>query len=179
MVPRDDGGGMNRWHAGCPDPARDGAVPAMPRAAESNPLRATAAKRPFRRILVVDDDRPSREGLSAALLGEGHAVNSAADAWQAMMHLRAHQFDVAVVDLDLPSVHGVGLGGWDVVRIARGYHPGIAVIVLSADEDPITGREAHALNVTGILRKPIGLGELARLVEASRPSFYTRFLSAF
>src|SRR5262245_19823960 len=147
--------------------------------AESNPLRTTAAGRPLRRILVVDDDRPSREGLSALLLSEGYAVDAAADAWQAMMHLRAHRFDVAVVDLDLPSVHGVDLGGWDVVRIARGYQPGIAAIVLSADEDPTTGREALALTVAGILRKPISLGELARLVEASRPSRYLRFLGAF
>jgi CheY-like chemotaxis protein len=154
----------------------------MPRAAESNPLQATPAGRPLRRILVVDDDRPSREGLSAALLREGHAVDTAADAWQAMVRLRAQRFDIAVVDLDLPSVHGVDLGGWDVVRIARGYQPGIAVIVLSADEDPTTGREALALNVSGILGKPISLGELTSLVEtsyASRPPDHPRFPAAF
>jgi CheY-like chemotaxis protein len=154
----------------------------MPRAAESNPLQATPAGRPLRRILVVDDDRPSREGLSAALLREGHAVDTAADAWQAMVRLRAQRFDIAVVDLDLPSVHGVDLGGWDVVRIARGYQPGIAVIVLSADEDPTTGREALALNVSGILGKPISLGELTSLVDtsyASHPPDRSRFPAAF
>jgi CheY-like chemotaxis protein len=154
----------------------------MPRAAESNPLHATPAGRPLRRILVVDDDRPSREGLSAALLREGHAVDTAADAWQAMVRLRAQRFDIAVVDLDLPSVHGVDLGGWDVVRIARGYQPGIAVIVLSADEDPTTGREALALNVSGILGKPISLGELTSLVDtsyASHPPDHPRFPAAF
>ena len=154
----------------------------MPRAAESNPLQATPAGRPLRRILVVDDDRPSREGLSAALLREGHAVDTAADAWQAMVRLRAQRFDIAVVDLDLPSVHGVDLGGWDVVRIARGYQPGIAVIVLSADEDPTTGREALALNVSGILGKPISLGELTSLVDASyasHPPDHPRFPAAF
>jgi two-component system aerobic respiration control sensor histidine kinase ArcB len=154
-------------------------VPAMPKAAESNPVLATAAGRSHRRILVVDDDRPSREGLSAALLREGHAVDSAADAWQAMVHLRTHRFDIAVVDLDLPSVHGVDLGGWDVVRIARGYQPSIAVIVLSADEDATTGRESLSLSVTGILHKPISLGELARLVKASRPYRYSKFLGVF
>jgi CheY-like chemotaxis protein len=161
---------------------KEAAVPAMPSATESNPDLATAAGRPHRRILVVDDDRPSREGLSAALLREGHAVDSAADAWEAMIHLRARRFDIAVVDLDLPSVHGVDLGGWDVVRIARGYQPGIAVIVLSTDDDPTTGREAPPLNVTGILRKPIGLGDLTSLVEAShahRPPDQSRFPAVF
>jgi CheY-like chemotaxis protein len=124
----------------------------------------TDAARPLRRVLVVDDDRSSREGLNAALLREGHAVETAADAWQAMVRLRAQWFDIAVVDLDLPSVHGVDLGGWDVVRIARAYQPRIAVIVLTA-EDPTPGPEALALDVTGILGKPISLGELTNLVE--------------
>src|SRR4029079_15005447 len=122
----------------------------------------------MRRILVVDDDRSSREGLTAALRGEGHAVETAADAWQAIVRLRAQSFDVAVVDLDLPEVHGVELGGWDVVRIARAYRPDIAVIVLSADEDADPGTEALALDVTGILGKPISLQELTSLVETLR-----------
>lgn len=130
-------------------------------------MTATAG-RLARRILVVDDDRPSREGLSTALRHEGHAVDTASDAWQAIVRLRAQSFDIAVVDLDLPAVHGIDLDGWDVVRIARAYRPSIAVIVLSADEDPTPGPEALALDVTGILGKPISLQELTRLVETLR-----------
>ena len=140
----------------------------MARTVTATAMKPTAAGRLARRILVVDDDHPSREGLSAALRGEGHAVDSASDAWQAMVALRAQSFDIAVVDLDLPSVHGVDLGGWDVVRIARAYRPGIAVIVLSADEDPTPGHEALALDVTGILGKPISLRELTDLVDTLR-----------
>ena len=124
--------------------------------------------RASRRILVVDDDRPSPEGQSTALLREGHSVDTAADAWQAIVRLRAQSFDIAVVDLDLPAVHGVELGGWDVVRIARAYQPDIALIVLSADEEAAPGTEARALGVTDILGKPISLQELTGLVEAAR-----------
>jgi DNA-binding response OmpR family regulator len=120
-----------------------------------------------RRILVVDDDRPSREGLGVALLREGHAVETAADAWEAIVWLRAQAFDVAVVDLDLPAVHGVEFGGWDVVRIARAYQAGIAVIVLSADEETTPASEAPAL-VAGVLAKPISLRDLTALVDALR-----------
>lgn len=140
----------------------------MARTMTADPIKATAAGRLARRILVVDDDRPSREGLSAALRREGHAVDTASDAWQAIVALRAQSFDIAVVDLDLPSVHGVDLGGWDVVRIARAYRPAIAVIVLSADEDATPGHEALALDVTGILGKPISLRELTNLVDTLR-----------
>jgi two-component system OmpR family response regulator len=129
---------------------------------------AATTGRLTRRILVVDDDRPSREGLSAALAREGHAVDAVGDAWQALIRLRAQSFDIAVVDLDLPAVHGIDFGGWDVVRIARAYRPDIAVIVLSGDEDPTPGPEALALDVTGILGKPISLQELTALVETLR-----------
>jgi CheY-like chemotaxis protein len=121
---------------------------------------------PSRRILVVDDDRPSREGLGTAFLREGHVVDTASDAWEAIVRLRARAFDIAVVDLDLPAVHGVDFGGWDVVRIARAYQPGIAIIVLSADEESVQAAEAHVLGVAGILAKPISLQELTALVEA-------------
>jgi CheY-like chemotaxis protein len=130
-------------------------------------MAATAA-RLGRRILVVDDDRSSREGLCAALAREGHTVDAAEDAWQAIVRLRAQSYDIAVVDLDLPAVHGVEIGGWDVVRIARAYWRDIAVIVVSGDEDTTPGPEALALDVTGILGKPISLQELTRLVETLR-----------
>ena len=137
----------------------------MSRAMTSGPFDAPAAGRLPRHILVVDDDRPSREGLGTALFREGHSVDTASDAWQAIVKLRADRFDIAVVDLDLPAVHGVDLGGWDVVRIARGYHPGIAAIVVSSEEDPTLGPEAGALGVTEVLGKPISLQQLTTLVE--------------
>jgi CheY-like chemotaxis protein len=65
-------------------------------------------------------------------------------------------------------VHGVDIGGWDVARIARAYRPDIAVIVVSADEDATPGPEALALDVAGILGKPISLQELTSLVENLR-----------
>jgi CheY-like chemotaxis protein len=135
------------------------------RAMASDPFPTLAARGRPRQILVVDDDPPSREGLSTAFLREGHAVDTAADAWQAIVRLRAHPFDIAVVDLDLPAVHGVDLGGWDVVQIARAYQPAIGVIVLSSDEDPTPGPEAHALDVNAVLGKPISLQQLTDLVD--------------
>ena len=137
----------------------------MLRAMASDPFHTLAARGRPRQILVVDDDPPSREGLNTAFLREGHVVDTAADAWQAIVRLRAHPFDIAVVDLDLPAVHGVDLGGWDVVQIARAYQPAIGVIVLSSDEDPTPGPEARALDVNAVLGKPISLQQLTDLVD--------------
>jgi len=133
----------------------------------SDPAGAvTAAEpRPGLAILVVDDDRSSREGLRGALAHDGHRVEAAADAWQALARIRHERFRLAILDLDLPPVHGLDLGGWDLVRIARGYQPGIPLILLSAEDDPGVLREARALGVGGVLAKPIGLGQLRRLMD--------------
>jgi two-component system nitrogen regulation response regulator GlnG len=128
------------------------------------PARASLAS--GRHVLVVDDDRPSREGLRDALAREGHRVETAIDAWQAIAQLREGRFDIAVVDLDLPPVHGVELGGWDVAKIAHAYRPGIAVFVLSAEEDPGLQPRARAVGVAEVLAKPISLRQLTALIDA-------------
>ena len=127
-----------------------------------------------RRILVVDDDRPSREGLGMALLREGHVVETAGDAWEAIVRLRAQPFDIAVVDLDLPAVHGVEFGGWDVVRIARAYQAGIAVIVLSADEDAVPAAETTLPRRRGPREAHQPAGPDGPRGRAARPGEHTR-----
>src|SRR3989304_1024134 len=87
-----------------------------------------------KKILVVDDDLHSREGLRASLQGEGYRVETAADSWQAIKQIKECRFDVAILDLDLPPVHGVTVSGWDLARIFRAYHPAISIIVISAGD---------------------------------------------
>ena len=54
-----------------------------------------------RAVLVVGDDRASREGLRAALEGDGHAVETAADVWHALARTRDRDFDVVVVSAEV------------------------------------------------------------------------------
>ena len=133
-------------------------IPELPEAAPTRGTRRALS------VLVVEGDRPSRDGLRLALAHDGCRVEAVADAWQALAQVRRRRFDVAVVDLDLPPVHGLDLGGWDLVRIARGYQPEISLILLCAEDDPAVFRQARILGVAGMLAKPIGLGQLRRLM---------------
>jgi len=116
-------------------------------------------------ILVVDDDRPSREGLRDALVHGGYAVETAADTWQAIKKVRERPFEVAIIDLDLPPVHGVSLSGWDLVRIVRAYRPGTAIIVVSAEDDVALKARAQLLRVAEFLEKPISPTHVKALVR--------------
>jgi DNA-binding response OmpR family regulator len=108
-----------------------------------------------KRILLVEDDQHSRNGLQASLLAEGHGVEGVSDGWQAFRKIKEGIFDLAVVDLDLPSVLGVLVTGWDVVRILRAYAPEIPIIMMSAQEDGGIQRLVKRFKVSAFMVKPI------------------------
>ena len=95
----------------------------------------------------------------------GYAVETAADGWQAIKTIRERSFEAAIVDLDLPPVHGVDVGGWDLVRIFRAYNPAIAIIVVSAVHDAALQLRAEQLRVAAFLEKPISLVEVAAILR--------------
>jgi len=58
-------------------------------------------------ILVVDDNAGNRDLLRRWLLRDGHAVVEAADGGQALERARAAPFDLILLDVIMPRVHGV------------------------------------------------------------------------
>jgi len=118
-----------------------------------------------KRILVVDDHRHSREGLRESLSGEGYQVETAADGWQAIKKVKEGRFEVAIIDLDLPPVYGVDMSGWDLIRICRAFHPGITIIVVSAEAGQAVKAQAEELKVAKVLEKPIDPTQLKAIVR--------------
>lgn len=118
-----------------------------------------------KRILVVDDHSHSREGLRESLLGEGYEVETAADGWQAIKKVKGGRFEVAIIDLDLPPVYGVDMSGWDLIRICRAFHPGITIIVVSAEAGQEVNAQAEELKVAKVLEKPIDPTQLKAIVR--------------
>ncbi len=133
------------------------------------PSRGPATGQKQKRILVVDDDLHSREGLKASLLGEGYVVETAADGWQAFKKMKEGPFEVAIIDLDLPPVHGVAMNGWDLVRIFRVYNPAISIILVSAEEGREIQAQAEQLKVSEYLEKPITPTRLKAIVRTLDP----------
>lgn len=82
-------------------------------------------------LVLVDGDLRSGDGLDESLVGEGYAVDTSADSWQAIRKMKELHYDLAVIDLDLPPVHGVAVTGWDLGRIFRAYNPAISIVYLS------------------------------------------------
>jgi DNA-binding NtrC family response regulator len=78
------------------------------------------------RILVVDDDHNSREGLTELLSDEGHAVEACKAAVRALAALKTESYDVLLTDLIMP-----GMSGLELVRTARIEHPQLRCFVMT------------------------------------------------
>jgi DNA-binding response OmpR family regulator len=113
------------------------------------------------RILLVEDDRTLRIGLTDALTGEGHHVVAAADGHDARAVLREQRFDLIVLDVMLP-----GPSGLELLRELRARDGDTPVLLLTArgDEgDKVLGLE---LGADDYVTKPFSLRELLARVKA-------------
>src|SRR3989304_6701274 len=61
------------------------------------------------RILIIEDDTDLRETFWRALSREGYQVSQAGDGTEAISAVRMRPYDLAIVDLVLPRMGGVGI----------------------------------------------------------------------
>lgn len=121
------------------------------------------------RLLLVDPYGTSREGLGAALRDSGFTVETAEGSSEAIRKVGAGEFDLAIIDLDLPPAHGIAEDGWDLVRILRAADPALRMVLIAAECRPDTQAEALRYGAARLLEKPISPRELRTIVRGLRP----------
>jgi CheY-like chemotaxis protein len=126
--------------------------------------------KPCRRVLIVEDDKDSREMLRILLELDGHDVHEAEDGPAAISAALALQPDVALVDVGLP-----GLDGHEVARELRGgpAGPRILLVALTGYAEPEDRERSRKAGFDAHVAKPISpekLAELFRMLEAPRPT---------
>ncbi|HEY2991509.1 MAG TPA: sigma-54 dependent transcriptional regulator [Methylomirabilota bacterium] len=111
-------------------------------------------------VLVVDDDTDVRGLLAAVLENDGTAkVTEAASGAEAMNILGREEFDVAVVDVQLPDHSGL-----EILRWARAAEIDTELIVLTGHADVETAVEAMRLGAYDFITKPCKNAELREVV---------------
>ena len=113
------------------------------------------------RILVAEDDALLGDAVTAHLKRGGHAVDWVRDGAAADAALRAHAFDLVVLDLGLPRQ-----SGRDVLRRMRERSSTTPVLIVTAADataDRVAGLDAGA---DDYLVKPFALAELEARVRA-------------
>jgi DNA-binding NtrC family response regulator len=119
------------------------------------------------RVLVVDDERPTRLLMERELPRAGCVVATAESGEEGLEKVRSQEFDVILLDLKMP-----GIGGMETLRRIRDAGSSAEVVVLTGHPDVATAIEAMKLGAYDYLTKPFKLAEvevvLRRAAERQR-----------
>ena len=116
-----------------------------------------------RRLLLADDSLPIRECLTEILAGLGHEVAHASDGQQVLERLASEDFDLVLLDLNMP-----GLDGWDTLKRLHARHPLLPVVVITAQANQRDWMQA--MGARALLEKPLDLPLLGRTIESLIPA---------
>lgn len=112
------------------------------------------------KALVVDDEKPIRRFLIAALSSYGYSVSEAENAEQGIDLFFSLRPDILILDLGLPDRDGV-----EVIRQVR-RQASTPIIILSVREDETNKVAALDAGADDYLTKPFHIGELRARLRA-------------
>ncbi|MCW2752514.1 MAG: Two-component system response regulator [Aeromicrobium sp.] len=121
------------------------------------------------RVLVVEDEPRLAEGIGEWLRGDSHAVDIVGDGASALDRFAVNDYDVVVLDRDIPAVHGD-----QVCREIVASDSLARVLMLTAAAEILDRVDGLSLGADDYLTKPFAFPELAARVQAlgrrSRPA---------
>jgi len=112
-------------------------------------------------VLVVDDDKNTRDGLRHALRREGNVL-VAESADSALSILESQDVDIMLSDVRMPGMDGIKLMQRSLARM-----PELIVILLTAYGNVETAVEAMKKGAYDFLMKPVNLDHLDMLLKRS------------
>ena len=113
------------------------------------------------RVLVVEDETLLADAVATGLRREAIAVDVVYDGDAALERLGVHDYDVVVLDRDLPGTHGD-----DVCRTVVAARPSVRVLMLTAAADVTDRVDGLGLGADDYLGKPFAFAELVARVRA-------------
>ena len=111
----------------------------------------------MKRVLVVDDDRPTLDLVTRWLTAAGCEVHVAGTFGEGKLLIK-DPIDVLIVDVRLH-----GFNGLQLATRARTDQPKMRIVVVSGWEDPVLIREAAALDAV-FLNKPFSEADLLKAI---------------
>ena len=113
------------------------------------------------RVLLVEDDVLLGEGICAALRRAGLTVDWLRDGESARIALIDGSFDLVVLDLGLPRLHGSA-----VIEAVRGGGSQVPILVLTARDRVSERVQALNLGADDFMGKPFDTSELLARIRA-------------
>lgn len=120
------------------------------------------SKKPYEKILIVDDDEDIRKGLTQFFEGKGLQVFSAQSGEEALYIVKKYQPSVILLDLTLPGMDGIL-----ALKKIQEMAPGVGVIIVTGTNDEEIAKEAAKVGSYHYVVKPIDM-EYLELVVMTR-----------
>ena len=117
---------------------------------------------PATTILVVDDEDGIRQALDRFLTRLGYRVLQAASGSEALERQAAEQPQAMLSDIRMPNMSGV-----ELVPKALAQDSDLAIVMLTAIDEPRTAIECLKLGAFDYLIKPVDLDELEMSLQAA------------
>lgn len=115
----------------------------------------------MRKILIVEDDKFLNKMLTYNLTSDGYDVSSIFNVKSAKDAIEKHEFDLAILDINLPDGNG-----YDLCDYIKSIHEETLIIFLTANDqesDQIRGYEVGAIDY---ITKPFVISALQRKIKA-------------
>jgi len=114
------------------------------------------------KILVIDDDPAVKGFISKALQNKNHKVTSVSDGLEALGKIYSQEFDLAIIDVVLPRIHGTKL-----LQALKKHRPGTMVIMISGQADLEIAIESLRGGAFDFIKKPLRVEELEKVVDSA------------
>jgi DNA-binding response OmpR family regulator len=113
------------------------------------------------RILVAEDDPALAGFVKKGLEAEHYAVDLSGDGEQARAMAGEFEYDLVILDLNLPRVDGVS-----ILRHVRAHKPSVAILILTGRSRVEDRVECLDLGADDYLVKPFSFSELSARIRA-------------
>ncbi len=126
-------------------------------------MQSDEGRRPVatsRRILIVDDDRSSREIVAKILSLRRYDVDVAYNGHDALELVRRRDYGLALIDYRMPGMDGV-----ELVGKIRELRPNLVAVLVTGFPTIDTVYPAISIGVERVIGKPAGSDELLAVIE--------------
>jgi DNA-binding NtrC family response regulator len=117
----------------------------------------------MKNILLIDDNKPVLESLSAYLgfFLQNCMIRTAENGVKAIDIMRTAPIDVILTDLEMPI-----MDGFEVVAYAKRHYPAIPVIVMTGRHSPETESRVRSIGACEYIVKPFDADSIRNLIAA-------------
>lgn len=114
-----------------------------------------------KRILIVDDEKPIRETLSAALKDDGFLVETAFDGESGLEMMKNFKPQIVFLDIWMPGK----LDGLEVLKKAQDQFSGQEIVIMSGHGTIETAVKAVKYGAWDFVEKPLSLDKVSILIQ--------------